>query len=436
VHRDLLNPTYAEWRRFLQATESWDLARIRDHELSELRRVVAHAATRTEGYAALYAEHGVSPDLRDLEDLRRLPTVSKADLRDDLERFTAAGVPAEYVTTGGSSGIPFGFWRNPDAFAKELAAKAHMYSRIGWKEGDPQIVFRDLVVESEDRMVMVEDMCELRCSSYHLTAELIESYRRRAWEYRPRWLKCYPSSGYLLAKQLQLSGAEFPPLDGVLCASENLYDYQRELLAEVFKTRVYSHYGHYELCAIAGFCETEDTYHVLPQYGYAELIRDGEPVVTPGESGEIVATSFLMTATPFVRYRTGDWATLAGNGCAACGRPHQVWSRIDGREQEFAVTASRRLVSMTAINMHDDVFDGIVQFRFHQKEVGRIAFNFVPRPTFSTEHLTLMKQRLSRKFHDDMEIEMVAVDSIEPSLRGKHTFIKQELPLGFGGEFR
>jgi hypothetical protein len=29
----------------------------------------------------------------------------------------------EYITTGGSTGIPFGFYRTPKAFGRELAAK-------------------------------------------------------------------------------------------------------------------------------------------------------------------------------------------------------------------------------------------------------------------------------------------------------------------------
>ena len=89
-----------------------------------------------------------------------------------------------------------------------------------------------------------------------------------------------------------------------------------------FSTRVFSHYGHYELAVLAGFCEKEDTYHVLPQYGYAELLdSNGKPVTQPGGMGEIVATSFIMHATPIIRYRTRDYAVLKGWQCPVVRTP-------------------------------------------------------------------------------------------------------------------
>ena len=41
---------------------------------------------------------------------------------------------------------------------------------------------------------------------------------------------------------------------------------------------------------------------------------------------------------------------LAGFECRACGRPYQIWDRIEGRLQEFIVTRGGRWISMTAIN--------------------------------------------------------------------------------------
>ena len=127
------------------------------------------------------------------------------------------------------------------------------------------------------------------------------------------------------------------------------------------------------MAVLAGFCEKEDTYHVLPFYGYAELIgKDGRIVTESGQAGEIVGTSFIMSATPFVRYRTRDFAVLKGSECPACGRPYQIWERIEGRLQEFILTAAGRYISMTAINMHDDIFDHIKQFQFFQELLHRL----------------------------------------------------------------
>jgi phenylacetate-CoA ligase len=427
AHRDLENPSYVQWRDFLRHADDWDADQVEAFQLSELNRVVAHAVEQTRAYRELYA--GMTIKLGSCEDARKLPFVTKELIRDRLSDFTAGAPEGDYVATGGSTGVPFGFHRDKGAFAKELASKAHQYARIGWAEGDRQLVLRGLVLNEEDHMELVPDVAELRCSSYHLTDSQMDRYRLRALRYEPRWLKCYPSSGYIFARFLERTGGDLPPIQGVLCASENLYDFQKELLQRVFRGRVFSHYGHYELSALAGYCESEDTYHVLPQYGFVELLRGDVPVTQPGEAGEIVATSFIMSATPFIRYRTGDWAVFQGHGCESCGRPYQVWSRIEGREQELAVTATGRYILMTAVNMHDGVFDHVLQFQFHQVRRGEITFGYVPRDTCTEGVVAQMRQRLGVKLGDDMRILMQPVDKIELTKRGKHTFLVQDLPV-------
>ncbi len=429
THSDLLNPHYAAWRDFLRLSEGWTAEQIRDYQVAQLRRILQLAYDKTASYRQIFDDAGVSPSsFQSLDDLARIPFTTKEDIRDNLSGFTVKTEGCDYVTTGGSTGIPFGFYRNKEAFGKELASKAHQYARRGWKEGDRQIVFRGIPLDTESRTKFYPDFNELRCSSYHLTPERMEAFREQAWEYRPDWVRCYPSTGHLIAQFLNDSGQRFPPLKGILCASENLYDFQKELMGSIFGCQIFSHYGHYELAVLAGFCETSDTYHVLPQYGYAELVDErGNIVTTPGETGEIVGTSFLMEATPFIRYRTRDFAVLKSWGCAHCGRPYQVWERISGRLQEFIVTGTGRLISMTAINMHDDIFDHIRQFQFFQEDRGKVAFRFIPKATCNAAVVEDMRNRLLVKLGGDTELAMTAVDEIPPTHRGKHRFLIQNL---------
>jgi phenylacetate-CoA ligase len=434
VHADLQNRDYCAWREFLRGADGWNREQIREYQLGEVRRITKHAYESTSGYRALYDRAGVGGDsIGTLEDFRKLPLVEKQTIRDDLENFSTPMKERTYVTTGGSTGIPFGFYREPQAFSKELASKAHQYSRIGWQEGDRQFVLRGLPIGTPDHMTFVPEFNELRCSSYHLVPEWMERFLQRALDYRPDWLRCYPSSGYILACFLKETGRDFPPLKGILCASENLYDFQKQLLSEVFRTRVFSHYGHYELAVLAGFCERTDTYHVLPQYGFAELLdQTGRPVTQTGQMGEVVATSFLMHATPFIRYRTRDFAVLEGKECPSCGRPYQVWSRIEGRLQEFLVTGTGRHISMTAINSHDDIFNHIQQFQFHQRQKGFVTFRFIPKETCTAGVVEDMKRRLMIKLGEDVVLEMEKVPDIAVTGRGKHRFLVQELSLTYG----
>jgi phenylacetate-CoA ligase len=86
---------------------------------------------------------------------------------------------------------------------------------------------------------------------------------------------------------------------------------------------------------------------------------------------------------------------------------------------------------MTAINMHDDVFDHVSQFQFYQEKKGEIAFRFVPKETCTDEIVARMRQRLMVKLGDDAKLEMRPVREIPLSSRGKHRFIVQKLRLEF-----
>ena len=435
LHKDLKNLHYTAWMSFLEKSDGWSREEIRVYQAAQLRRVSTYAYENAFGYRNSFDETGFDPDdVSDVVDIRKIPFLSKEDIRDRLEEFSTAVDGRYYITTGGSTGVPTGMYRDPVSFGKELASKAHQYHRIGWREGDPQIVFRGLQIETPDRMEFAEEFNELRCSTYEFGTGQMEAYRLAAFDFKPMWLRCYPSSGYVFAKFLKDTGRAFPSLKGILCSSEQLYDFQKELFVEVFgpECRVFVHYGHYEMAALAGFCEYTDDYHVLPQYGLVELLdADDQPVTTPGMVGEIVATSFIMEATPFIRYRTQDLAVYKSDHCEKCGRPYQIWEKIEGRLQELVATGSGRLISTSMLNMHDDSYDQMLQFQFHQAEAGTVTLRFIPRDSFNTEIGETVRKRLQGKLGDDVTLVMQPVTSIPLTKRGKHRLLIQELDLKF-----
>lgn len=432
IHWDLRNSHYVSWLHFLKEAESWSITKIQEYQMQEIQRVVRYAYQRTRRYRELYDQWAIRPeDLKDLKDFQKLPFIEKEMIRDDPEGFSVKIRGRIYVTTGGSTGIPLGFYRDKVSFARELASKAHQYYRVGWKEGERQLVLRGIPIHTPSHTQYYPRFNELRCSSYFLTPESMDGYIAKAREFQPQWIRCYPSSGFLFARYLKETGKSIPPVKGILCASENLYDFQKNLMRQVFGARVFSHYGHYEMAVLAGFCEYEDTYHVLPQYGFAELIgQNGAPVTRPGELGEIVGTSFIMQATPFIRYKTRDLAVLKNWGCPLCGRPYQVWERIEGRSHEFILTGKGRLISMTAINMHDDIFDAVKQFQFFQEKPGEVTFRFVPKEHFQAQDREKIKAGLLQKLGDDVQLMLEATEEIRPTARGKMSFLVQKLNLG------
>lgn len=440
IHKDLLNPHYTEWLAFLAAGENWTREQIEEYQLAGAREMASYLEANSQGYRELWALHGVSAaGIRSLADLNAFPCVTKEDIRDKLERFTVAAPDMEYTSTGSSTGIPFGFYRTPQAFGRELASKAYQYYRVGWKEGDRQLVFRGTPIDTPDKTLFYPEFNELRCSTYYMTQEWLELFRQKALEYQPEWLRCYPSSAFLLARFIKETGRPMPQLKGILLTSENLYDFQKEYISKTFNCRIFCHYGHFELAALAGFCEKADSYHVLPQYGYVQLLdREDKPVTRPGQVGEIVATSFLMKATGFFRYRTRDFAVYQGESCPECGRPYQIWSRIEGRLQEYFVTKDRRCVSMSAVNMHDDIFNELLQFQYYQEQPGTVILRYIPKSSFSPASERKIREKLLFKFDNSVDIilQEVGEEGITRTRRGKCLYLVQKIKLDSADVYR
>jgi len=142
-----------------------------------------------------------------------------------------------------------------------------------------------------------------------------------------------------------------------------------------------------------------------------------------------VGTSFIMGATPLIRYRTGDFAVLKGQGCPSCGRPYQVWERIEGREQEFIVTAAGRHISLTSLHFHDDTLKDIAQFQFRQARPGRVMVCYVLRDGHGLDEEKFLS-RLRVKLGDNLKIILQKVDYIPPTPRGKRLLSIREVADG------
>ena len=201
------------------------------------------------------------------------------------------------------------------------------------------------------------------------------------------------------------------------------------MIEDVFGCRLFACYGHSEKLVAAAPCEYAPTYHVWPTYGYCELLdAAGRPVTEPGARGEIVGTGFINSVVPFIRYRTGDWATYVDDHCEKCGRAHLLLKDIEGhRTQEVVVTAEGSLISWTALNMHDDTFDGLRQYQLRQEVAGKAVLRIVPAPEFNEISERRMRRRLEQKFAGQVALTLERCEEIVLSPRGKAIYIDQRI---------
>ncbi len=431
-------------RRLLRDSRDWSLEKLDAWQLERLRSVVTHAAAHVPGYSRLFRDAGF--DLRDLcslEDVRRLPLTTKEMFSDALADFTSSGPPRfgrMYVTTGGSTGIPFGFHQHKGLFDLDAAFVVEAWGLAGFRWGDRVGILRGSFVGTAEAPVRQynESLYRgLELSSYYLTPESYPRYRDALRAFRPTALHVYPSAGHIFATLAVEAGdaGGFPEVRAIFTASERLHPWQAWSLRKAFpQARVFDLYSNAEKAVFTSWCEHADVHHAWPQYGILEVLDPATgQEVAEGAVGEIVATSFWNLATPFLRYRTSDRARVGASPCRACGRPWKILSRIEGRVQELVVTADGRFISMTALNMHNDLFDHVRQLQFAQREVGRLELRVAPKPSFNPEHQQRIQCELESKLGTAMRLDVIVVDEIPRTRAGKLRFLEQYLPIPYEG---
>ncbi len=426
---------YWKWKSFLADSQFYSPEQIEQWQLRHLKEIIEFAYENTRGYRELYTQHGVTPqDIRTLDDISRLPFTTKELLRDNIEDFSAPNRLRFYTTTGGSTGIPFGFYLLYENGEIEDAFIHSYWERVGWNTNDLNAVLRGAFIGTEASIWKIDAFRnELLLSSYYLGSKTLGTYIDTIKRFQPKVLQAYPSSLNILCDLLLDAGRvgdiEF---DLIIMASENVYDWMLDKFKSVFpRARLYSFYGHAERSILAPWCEKTQDYHICPFYGFTEIIGGDGREVSEDEEGELVGTGFHMRGTPFIRYRTNDRAIKGAAYCPSCGRSFRLIERIVGRSHEVIVTGTGRYISMTALNMHSDIFDHVRQFQFYQDKPGEVAFRVARKDTYSDRDTTRIYTELKKKLGEDMILGIEFVEEIPKSPAGKFRFLDQKLPIKY-----
>ncbi len=426
---------YGEFVRLARECEGWSVEEIREYQTRQLRQVLIQASSYCPFYEDRFAKARFHPvDLKSPEDLEGCPYVTKEDVLAHAEAMVSTAVPPKqrlYLTTGGSTGVPVGFYLQKGVSRpKEQAFLEAQWSRAGYSPGARLAVIRGHVTSERagGRVVSYDATRDwLMLSSYHLTEERWPEYLAALRDFRPDLLHAYPSAALQLAEYVERSGRRWEvPLKGVLCGSERLTNPQKRLLEGVFGCRVYRWYGHSERVVLAAEGRRSELFYFWPTYGWVEF-------GPPDEEGlcEVIGTSFHNLAMPLIRYRTGDYVRLADpRRDGELEYPWPAVSAVEGRAQEYLVSGTGRRISLTAFNMHDGIFDGLYAVQFVQEVAGRAEFRYVAGPRFERERLVPMEAGIRRKLGDDFEVTLREVKEVEKTARGKHRWLVSGIKLG------
>lgn len=433
-----LGTIYDKVHDFYRQAQWWPKEKIEAWQLNRIQFVVKLAYEKTEGYRQLFEEKGIKPvDIQKLEDIKELPFTTKELIRDNLSAFTIkdAGRWKLYkAMTGGSSGIPFSFYADRKNSDAEYAFMYNAWESIGWHESDFGIKLRGAHLGDADNLLKKTEYHRYALSASFMTEENYERYMSMIEESKATFIHVYPSTLTDLSHLMVSHHDEgrLNKIKHIFLGSENLYNWQKELIKQAFPiAKLMSWYGHSERAIWAPWCEKEERYHLNPFYGYNEILKGVEDV-DEGEVGELVGTAFWMFGTFFIRYRTNDFAEKGPNHCEKCGRQFQLLNHVDGRMSEIIISKTGRRISLTVFAgsiMHGKTFEHIKQFRFIQKEEGAVVLAVVPAKDFSQEDLINLDKSINEFLKDDFTYQIKTVENLSKSKNGKYSYLDQHLKV-------
>jgi phenylacetate-CoA ligase len=129
----------------------------------------------------------------------------------------------------------------------------------------------------------------------------------------------------------------------------------RRQIEERWGARVVDHYGLTEVGPVGFECwEAPGSMHVNEDEYICEVLDPaGERAVPEGEPGELVLTNLGRTASPVIRYRTGD-VVVRRTGRCACGR---TWARLEGG----VLSRADDMVTVRGVNVYPGLIEAVVR---------------------------------------------------------------------------
>jgi len=419
---------------FLQESQWWSKEKLEEYQMRQLEKLLKHAYKNVPYYRRVFDERGLKPkDIKDFDDLKKLPYLTKDTFRDNFnnKKIIAKNIKLSRLPmshTSGTTGKPLQFYVNKDTEAKEWAFICHQWSRVGYKPGDKRIELRGAI--NKKKPIFYGKLGNiLRFSPIIENKEKAKLYLRKMEEFGSEFLHGYPgaiASFALLIKQYKLN-INFK-LKAILFASEIIYEWERKIVEEVFGCRIFSHYGCAEKVILAAECEKTQIYHCIPQYGITEF----EP-----QTKEIIATGFLNTVNPFIKYKMTDVALNPRfESCEKCKRNYYpIFDGVEGRLEDFIVTPKGALIAPAIITHPFKDLKTIKNTQIIQKTLKKIILRIVPLEDINkvllNEEILFLSQELKKIIGEKINIISEVVNEIELFPSGKFKWIISEVSKDF-----
>ena len=318
-----------------------EIRAIQDKKLVEQ---VQHVWDHVPYYRKKMEEKGVSPaDIRSVDDLKKLPFLSKYDLREAYPYGLLGVDKSECVRIHSTSGTTgkrvVAFYTQGDVDLWEECCARAIVAAGGTKEDVVQVAYGYGLFTGG--MGLHGGSHKVGSLTLPMSSGNTERQIMFLQDLSATILCCTPSYAAYLGETMKEMGLgpDDIPLKAGIFGAEAWSEEMRRDIEKTMGIKAYDIYGLTELSGpgVAFECSAQSGMHINEDHFIAEIIDpDTEEVLPEGSEGELVFTAVDKKAFPMMRYRTRDICQLTREKCS-CGRTHVKMCKPRGRSDDMLI---------------------------------------------------------------------------------------------------
>ncbi len=324
--------------------ETMPVEKIKELQSEKLVNQVKHIYENVAYYRDMMDAKGIKPeDIKSVDDLHKLPFITKADLREAYPYGLLAKPLSECVRIHSTSGTTgkrvVAFYTQNDIDLWEDCCARAIVAVGGSKEDVCQVGYGYGLFTGG--FGLNGGSQKVGCLTLPMSSGNTERQIQFMMDLKSTILCCTPSYAAYIAETLKEMG--YKPEDNSLKAgifgAEAWTEEMRRDIENALGIKAYDIYGLTELSGpgVAFECEAQTGMHINEDHFIAEIIDpDTGEVLPEGSRGELVLTSVDKEAFPLLRYRTRDICILSREKCS-CGRTLVKMTKPMGRSDDMLI---------------------------------------------------------------------------------------------------
>ena len=331
-------------RYYQKDIECADREQIRAWQSEKLVRQVQHVWNDVPYYREKMKAASVTPDdIRSVDDLHKLPFLSKADLRDSYP-YGLLGCDLKKCvriqSTSGTTGRRVvAFYTQHDIDLWEDCCARAITAAGGTDEDVCQVSYGYGLFTGGPGLNGGSH--KVGCLTIPTSSGNTQRQIMFIRDLNTTILCCTPSYAAYLGESMKEMGLtpDQIPLKAGIFGAEAWSEEMRQDIQNTLGIKAYDIYGLTELSGpgVAFECSAQKGMHINEDHFIPEIIDpDTGEVLPEGSQGELVFTSLDKEAYPLIRYRTRDICTLTYEKCS-CGRTHVRMGKPRGRSDDMLI---------------------------------------------------------------------------------------------------